>query len=392
MDDKISIPDYYQAFKCIAGTCEETCCAGWYIAIDEETYKKYKKVKHPEMQKRLQKELVARKGNASQECAAKIKLKNNRCAFLNTKGLCDIYSELGERYLSETCKLFPRTINAVGTHKELSLALSCPEAARLILLRKEPIRFDLVEDTFKFPILGGQLARSEGKAKTFEDCLPMIRTGLFNILQDRKQSFISRWQELEQLFLKLEQFRVRRDIKGLTTFLNGQSVGGKKPMANSNPKAELEQLQALWYGLIELRQQKKWPSTRYEACYEQMVSGLSDTAQPMKWQEQKYTEGVKRFNQLLEGELGRIMENYFVNYIYERLVPLDKPTVLESFEEMKFYFYCIKLHMIGMSLQGEVTLEQIVQLIQSFTRVFDHNEQLKINLKKYVAERGIYGK
>ena len=39
-------PSYLKNFKCIGGACEDTCCAGWSIEVDEGTYKKYKKVKN----------------------------------------------------------------------------------------------------------------------------------------------------------------------------------------------------------------------------------------------------------------------------------------------------------------------------------------------------------
>ncbi len=35
---KIRVPKYLNKFKCIADKCEDTCCAGWEIVIDEETY------------------------------------------------------------------------------------------------------------------------------------------------------------------------------------------------------------------------------------------------------------------------------------------------------------------------------------------------------------------
>ena len=38
---KIRTPDYFNKFKCIADKCEDTCCAGWGIVIDDESYKKY---------------------------------------------------------------------------------------------------------------------------------------------------------------------------------------------------------------------------------------------------------------------------------------------------------------------------------------------------------------
>ena len=39
------VPDYYKEFKCIADKCEDTCCAGWQIVIDEKSLAKYKKIR-----------------------------------------------------------------------------------------------------------------------------------------------------------------------------------------------------------------------------------------------------------------------------------------------------------------------------------------------------------
>ena len=39
-----TIPDYYKEFKCTADKCEDTCCAGWQIVIDDKALNKYKKV------------------------------------------------------------------------------------------------------------------------------------------------------------------------------------------------------------------------------------------------------------------------------------------------------------------------------------------------------------
>lgn len=36
-----TVPDYYGEFECIAGECEDTCCAGWQIVIDKDSLKRY---------------------------------------------------------------------------------------------------------------------------------------------------------------------------------------------------------------------------------------------------------------------------------------------------------------------------------------------------------------
>ena len=34
---KVTLPHYFKEFKCIGGKCEDSCCIGWDIDIDERT-------------------------------------------------------------------------------------------------------------------------------------------------------------------------------------------------------------------------------------------------------------------------------------------------------------------------------------------------------------------
>ena len=74
-------PDYYPKFSCIAGRCEDTCCAGWQIMIDKESLKKYQKV-------------TGSFGNRLKNCIrwedGCFDQYDRRCAFLNDDQLCDI--------------------------------------------------------------------------------------------------------------------------------------------------------------------------------------------------------------------------------------------------------------------------------------------------------------
>lgn len=137
---KIRMPYYYKDFKCIASKCTDTCCSGWQIIIDEDTYSKYKNIKS-DFGKILNSEIIR-----YEDDEPGFKLKNNNCAFLNKDLLCDIYSNLGEEYLCHTCKTFPRIIEEYGSLKEITLSLSCPEAARLILKDSKKLTFEVIEN------------------------------------------------------------------------------------------------------------------------------------------------------------------------------------------------------------------------------------------------------
>lgn len=133
---QITRPDYYKEFSCIAGVCPDTCCAGWQIVIDEKSLKKYKHVKGA-FRNRLHNDI-----NWKEQVFRQY---NKRCAFLNDENLCDIYSEVGKRMLCDTCRKYPRHIEEFEGLREYSLSLSCPEAARIILQRKEKTGFQSAE-------------------------------------------------------------------------------------------------------------------------------------------------------------------------------------------------------------------------------------------------------
>lgn len=136
---KIRVPEYFKDFKCIASGCEDTCCAGWGIVIDEETNSKYQKVEG-EFGDRLKNEIVHDAGENI------FVLKGNNCPFLNENKMCDIYSELGEDSLCYTCRQYPRYIEDFDGLQEMGISLSCPEAARMILRDSKKAEFELSEN------------------------------------------------------------------------------------------------------------------------------------------------------------------------------------------------------------------------------------------------------
>ena len=114
----------YDKFKCIADKCPKSCCVGWQIVIDESSINKYIQAQG-NFSERLKSSI-----DYSEEC---FKQHDTRCAMLNVSGLCDLQSTLGEDYLCNTCKMFPRHIEEFLDIREYSLSLSCPEVTRMIM-------------------------------------------------------------------------------------------------------------------------------------------------------------------------------------------------------------------------------------------------------------------
>lgn len=121
--------NYYNSFRCIGPDCEDTCCAMWDIEIDDKTYEKYKACSG---------EWGGRFADSIDAKEQVFRKKGKDCIFLNENHLCDIQAAFGEDMLCRTCKMFPRHMEDYGERREFMLSLACPEAARMILFKKEP--------------------------------------------------------------------------------------------------------------------------------------------------------------------------------------------------------------------------------------------------------------
>lgn len=137
---KLIAPDYYSRFRCIAGACRHTCCAGWEIDIDEKTRAAYRDVPGP-LGERL------RTAIADEADGAHFRLvEGERCPFLNSEGLCDLICTLGEESLCQVCADHPRFRNFLSDRTEIGLGLCCEAAAQLILGWKPPVCLVTLED------------------------------------------------------------------------------------------------------------------------------------------------------------------------------------------------------------------------------------------------------
>lgn len=139
-------PNYYNKFKCIADQCKHSCCIGWEIDIDDITLEKYNNLKD-DFSTKL-------KPNIEFEDIPHFKLDaNERCPFLNKKGLCDIITNLGEDMLCQICSDHPRFRNFYEDFEEIGLGLCCEAAAKIILTQKEKTKLKLTDEIKEIPII-----------------------------------------------------------------------------------------------------------------------------------------------------------------------------------------------------------------------------------------------
>lgn len=155
-------PNYYKNFKCSAGSCQHTCCAGWVIGIDKDSLARFK---------------------ADPDVACKIKdgcfvlEEDGRCPFLRDDNLCEMIIRHGENYLCDICKEHPRFYNEFDDHTEAGIGLVCEEACRLVL--NHDGAFELIGDD-------GSKMELPGYVKNIYDCAKPINERLKDISSGRR--------------------------------------------------------------------------------------------------------------------------------------------------------------------------------------------------------------
>ncbi len=164
---KTVVPDYYGEFKCIADKCKHSCCIGWEIDIDSESYDKYMSA-DGEMGERLRKNIIIESGTPHFVLG-----ENERCPFLNNKNLCDLYTALGEESLCQICTDHPRFRNFFDDRIEMGIGLCCEEAGRLILGRKQ-----------------------KSKTESGNSDFLRFRQNIFDVLQNREKPIDKRIEEM----------------------------------------------------------------------------------------------------------------------------------------------------------------------------------------------------
>lgn len=141
--------DYTAQFSCLAGACPDTCCKDWEIILDEADVARYRALPGPLG------EQVRAAITVTPEGEAVWRLIDGHCALLRPDGLCPIQCACGEEALCRTCRTHPRFWEEYGATRELTLALSCPGAARLLLSHTSPLH--LTETELDAPVTPNDL-------------------------------------------------------------------------------------------------------------------------------------------------------------------------------------------------------------------------------------------
>ncbi len=124
-------------FQCLADKCEDTCCKGWNMQLDDPTFETYQ-THAPELLDAVEAYddiHIMRRDEKTDFC---VKFDN---------GLCGIHASKGSDFLGDACHFFPRSTRKIGDMLTMTAVPSCPEVVRLALLQEGGLTWEEMEET-----------------------------------------------------------------------------------------------------------------------------------------------------------------------------------------------------------------------------------------------------
>ncbi len=345
MGSKTMMTDGYEQFTCIGGICPDNCCIGWQVELDKKTFQSYQQIQETELKKKIRRYvyLNPEEMDPSMDYGLVELLPNRRCPFLNSENLCSFQLEKGEAYLSNVCAGYPRMINRVEGVLEYSLTLSCPEGARLVLDREEPLKWISGSGELgRRQILNVDYRASDYSGQFLAENLVMLREKTIAILQDRQFSLVQR-------------------IRILGDFFEGLDAG-KKPL--SKP------------GKMKIYEEEYSQSQKIQ--FWDKINSRFNT--PEYLDSQRYLDKMKSSGQTMEKgsfpkKLEIILENYLVNYVFQSLFPSgESRNPRDAFLKLGIRYALVKFGAIKISGGGdETSRKQLIELIQCFSKATEHH-------------------
>ena len=352
-------PQYVSKFKCDGSKCDAHCCQEcWNIFIDEETYEQYARLDPQKILPHLK--FHSDKGEYFIDFGDK-----KYCPFLNEKKLCSLQLARGENFLSKTCATYPRITNHFGYFLERSLILSCPVAAEMILLEREPMQFEFVEVPEKIHSLDGKLflqvieATDELKAHVIE-----IQAAMISILQERTLSIDQRLIVLGFFVDRLAEIFSPFDEDALTKLIaayeSKKFLAEQVPLMLKSVSFDEKKFVGLMQNLLEKIFNDKLVSN------EKILGTIKDAFPRVS---------EKKF---FIAEHSSFFENFLVNELFLSVFPWKfEGSMAKNFSAFVAEYKLFELIIFSVALKGFDSEKNFVDTAGWFTTRFDHSKEFK---------------
>lgn len=389
--------DFYTQFECIGSRCEDTCCAGGVVTIDKQTYKEYQGISNSLLREKILKH-INRNRQATSDDQYKVKLlPNNSCPYLDQENLCDIYKNCGESYLSKTCTVYPRTGREFCGVREYSMSLSCPEVARLALLRTDVIRMVETDEALCHSSKIKQMKVEElcGKyPQDYYEVFNSIRMLCFLSLQIRNLAIDERLFLIGFYLNKFNTFLAEKNLPGMNQAIIGFIDCSQSPapfMVHYHQLDSDVNLKLKYFTNVLLTMLPVDLNKRLAECVGWFISGLEldrEKTVDIDKVAEVYMDGYEKYYIPFIEENGHLIENYLVTHMFYVGFPFERGlNPLDNYLKFISSYTTIQTILVGIGcFHKGIQIEHFMQLIQSYEKFIAHNQEYLPQLISHLKE------
>ncbi|MBB5317147.1 flagellin lysine-N-methylase [Tunturibacter empetritectus] len=398
-------PQYGSAFHCIGTECEDSCCHGMSVLVDRKTYEGYQAFPEETLGALVKQYVSILPVGATDALYARITPNaSGRCPFLSAEQLCGVQKEYGSALLSATCSTYPRALNSVENELEVSLYLSCPQAARQVLLDADSTRAvgEASSDRFRTD-QSSRLATGAGAIHKPIRYFWEVRDLVVAMIHDRRRPMWQRLFLLGMLSKRLNEVTTARDDEAVPEVLasyweiveNG-ALCDKLEMVPAQPAVQLDVV----LRLIDQRIRAGSCGQRFLECFDEFLQGIGYSAGSTAASDAfNYVEAESRYCAPFFAEHPHILENYLLNYVYRTLFPFGREAsahitpqgIFGEFLLMVTQYALVYGLLAGMAGHAREAFgeEHVVRLVQSFSRTVEHSPRYLKEINALIESRGL---
>lgn len=377
---RILMPSYVDDFKCIGGLCEDSCCIGWDIDIDKESYRKYSRTKNPLLKDKFKKHIYRNRDSYSKEIDfGRIEIKDNKwCPFLDNEKYCEIQKNLGEDFLSNVCYSFPRVYNVLNGTYELSLYMSCPEAVRKLFSSREPVKFKEQDMIPIKHIVNNYIDLSDRFWKNAPmQKLPELRSLSIDIIQNRNHSLHDRLLELGNMVSRISPFSSVDSLRES----DSDMIGNKYEF-------RLEFFRYVIESLGEISENDSPVFFKHTSIVREEFELAAENSRNLK--SSYYRDIVETIHKPFTEEHSHAFEHYLVNSIFQDNFPFsENENVFDSYVILVVKYSLIHFYLTGIAArEGTLVMEDLVRMIQVHTKIINHHKTFILNILMEMKRKG----
>jgi lysine-N-methylase len=407
-------PQYAGSFHCIGSDCEDTCCHGWKVPVDRDAFMRFQNLPAGPLRTLIEENLEpgpaqedSPSGKTNSAFAIIRMTAENHCPMLSEDRLCRIQSEYGVEYLPQTCATYPRVMHTENSVTETALTLSCPEAARLVLLHPNLLGNVAGSETIPGPLQKCEEPEGDASLRPWRGA---IRNLALTIAANRAYPL---WQRLFLLGVFCRRLDAILASKAaayagepqptpaafLADFEAAVASGALRNAMQSLPADDKAQLDAVLQ-LAGLMLHKSNIGPRFAACIHAFTTGIGNgPGATLESLSSAYAAARSQYFAPFFHRNPHILENLLVNTILRLRFPFGfekEPTETDHSMNRQFallaaQFALIRGLLIGVSgfHREAFAVEHIVHTVQSASKHFEHHPEFLKQVYAWLVEHGL---